>query len=187
MSAQDMYRSKQENVAVTEEYSALLQEIAKEKGCLFYDWFWASGGRTSILEWRKRSLAGVHLVSLTPRGYRLKAEMLGEALLVAFTDTSNQPFEVDVEAFQEAQIDRLLDFQTLEVATSTTTQEVATTNSNIRADSPPVVERLVRRVVAQGLQAVAQRLHMLFRRVSFLGLSPSGTMLVYLRFWNGTI
>lgn len=140
MSAQDMYRGKQENMAVTEEYSALLQEIAKEKGCLFYDWFWASGGRTSILEWRKRSLAGVHLVSLTPRGYRLKAEMLGEALLVAFTDTSNQPFEVDVEAFQEAQIDRLRDFQTLEVATSTTTQEVATTNSNIRADSPPVVE-----------------------------------------------
>ena len=44
-------------------------------------------------------------------GYRLKAEMLGEALLVAFTDTSNQPFEVDVEAFQEAQIDRLRDLK----------------------------------------------------------------------------
>ncbi len=141
VSGQDMYRSKQENVAVTEEYSALLQEIAKEKGCLLYDWFWASGGRTRILDWKSRRLANLDLISLKPTGYRLKAEMLGEALLVALNEETTQPTEVEVEAFREAQAERLLDFQTLEVAaTSTTTQEVTTSNTTIRAHSPPTVE-----------------------------------------------
>ena len=135
-----MYRSKQENVAVTEEYSALLHEIAKEKGCLLYDWFWASGGRTSILEWKKRKLANLDLVSLKPKGYRLKAEMLGEALLIALNGEATQSLEVEVEAFQQAQSKRLEAFQTLEVATSTTTQEVTTSNTTIRAQSPPTVE-----------------------------------------------
>ena len=141
LSGQDMYRSKQENVAVTEEYSALLHEIAKEKGCLLYDWFWASGGRTRILDWKTRQLANLNLISLKPKGYRLKAEMLGEALLVALNEETIQPTEVEVEAFREAQAERLLDFQTLEViATSTTTQEVTTSNTTIRAYSPPTVE-----------------------------------------------
>ncbi|MBA99933.1 MAG: hypothetical protein CMN34_03295 [Saprospirales bacterium] len=141
LSGQDMYRSKQENVAVTEEYSALLHEIAKEKGCLLYDWFWASGGRTRILDWKTLQLANLNLISLKPKGYRLKAEMLGEALLVALNEETIQPTEVEVEAFREAQAERLLDFQTLEViATSTTTQEVTTSNTTIRAYSPPTVE-----------------------------------------------
>ena len=140
LSGQDMYRGKQENMAVTEEYSALLHEIAKEKGCLFYDWFWASGGRTRILDWKTRKLANLDLISLKPKGYRLKAEMLGEALLVALNEETTQSTEVELEAFQEAQAKRLLDFQTLEVATSTTTQEVTTSNTTIRAQSPPTVE-----------------------------------------------
>ena len=140
MSAQDMYRGKKENVAVTEEYSMLLQEIASEKGCLLYDWFWASGGRTRILDWRKRMLAGPNLISLTPRGYRLKAEMLGEALLVALNEDSIQPSEVEIEAFRQEQAMRLQEFQTLEVATSTTTHEVTASTTTIRAHSPPAVE-----------------------------------------------
>ena len=138
MSAQDRYRKKKENIAVTQEYSNLLREIAKEKGCLMYDWFWASGGRARMVQWRMRNYAQHDLTSLTIKGYRLKAEMFGEALLHALTTPSISPSEVwvDVKALKEEQQQRLSDFSTLETASSTTTQEVVSSNSNITA-SPP--------------------------------------------------
>lgn len=138
MSAQDRYRKKKENIAVTQEYSTLLREIAKEKGCLMYDWFWASGGRARMVQWRMRNYAQHDLTSLTIKGYRLKAEMFGEALLHALTIPSISPSEVwvDVKALKEEQQQRLSDFSTLEPASSTTTQEVVSSNSDITA-SPP--------------------------------------------------
>ena len=138
ISAQDRYRKKKENIAVTQEYSNLLREIAKEKGCLIYDWFWASGGRARMAQWRMRNYAQHDLTSLTIKGYRLKAEMFGEALLHALTTPSASPAEVgvDVNALMEEQQQRLSDFSTLEPASSTTTQEVVSSNSNITASSP---------------------------------------------------
>ena len=61
-------------------------------------------------------------------------------MLIALNGEATQSLEVEVEAFQQAQSKRLEAFQTLEVATSTTTQEVTTSNTTIRAQSPPTVE-----------------------------------------------
>ena len=91
-----------------------------------------------MAQWRMRNYAQHDLTSLTIKGYRLKAEMFGEALLHALTTPSASPAEVgvDVNALMEEQQQRLSDFSTLEPASSTTTQEVVSSNSNITASSP---------------------------------------------------
>lgn len=58
----------------------LIQKIAKEQDCAFYDWYYISGGPGSMLKWVKSGLAQPDYVHLFIGGYQVKGEMFYEAL-----------------------------------------------------------------------------------------------------------
>jgi len=78
---QDMYY-KRRHVVSTESFSRLMQRVAKEKNCLFYNYFQVSGGKFSMLQWEKQQLGKKDRIHLTGEGYELK----GKLFLVAFLD-----------------------------------------------------------------------------------------------------
>ena len=77
---QDLYYHNR-NITSGDAFTKLIRKIAKEHQCLFYDWFWIAGGRATITEWRDRNFALNDLVHLNLHGYRLKGQMLGDALV----------------------------------------------------------------------------------------------------------
>ena len=77
-SAQDLY-SKGRNVTSGPAFSGLIERIAGEEGCAFWDWFWIAGGPATLMAWQERGLARKDGVHLTARGYELKGRLLGEA------------------------------------------------------------------------------------------------------------
>lgn len=85
-SVQDM-KYKGRKVTAAKEFSRLVRSIAAEQGCLFWDWYRISGGAGAIEKWKAAGLAQPDRVHLTVRGYRLRGELLSEALLRAFGPT----------------------------------------------------------------------------------------------------
>lgn len=79
-SSQDMYW-KGDNLLNGENFSKLIHRIAKEQDCGLFDWYWISGGRTTMLRWMDRSYAQPDGIHLSPRGYRLKGDLFTEAMV----------------------------------------------------------------------------------------------------------
>lgn len=76
--SQDIYRggySLQECM----EFSKFVKEFSKENNCAFYDWYWVSGGRFSMLQWNAAKLSQWDLVHLSHAGYQLKGQMIADA------------------------------------------------------------------------------------------------------------
>ncbi len=63
-----------------EKFSDLIQKIAKDTECAFYDWYWVSGGRTALKKWVYKGLAQPDYIHLTISGYRLKGNLIAEAM-----------------------------------------------------------------------------------------------------------
>lgn len=61
------------------DFSDLIREFSKLNQCLFYDWFWVSGGRFSMLRWHQNGLANWDMVHLTHAGYLLKGQLMAES------------------------------------------------------------------------------------------------------------
>ncbi len=61
-------------------YRDLIQKIAKEQDCGFYDWYYISGGPGAMTKWVKAGLAQPDYVHLFIGGYQIKGEMIYEAL-----------------------------------------------------------------------------------------------------------
>ena len=78
-STQDLYYH-QKNIKSGEKYSFLLQSIAKELDCAFWDWLWISGGPGSLKTWLNQGLARTDLIHLTNAGYKIKGKLLYDAL-----------------------------------------------------------------------------------------------------------
>lgn len=76
--SQDIYRGGY-SVPDCGSYSELIKEISKDNNCAFYDWYWVSGGRFSMLKWNNSALSKWDLVHLSSSGYKLKGQLITEA------------------------------------------------------------------------------------------------------------
>lgn len=79
-STQDMYW-KGDNLVHGEDFSDLIHRIAKQYDCGLFDWYWISGGRTTMSRWMERSYANPDGIHLSPKGYRLKGDLLTDAMI----------------------------------------------------------------------------------------------------------
>jgi LysM repeat protein/lysophospholipase L1-like esterase len=77
--SQDIYRGGY-SLPDCASFSSITREFSKENGCAFYDWYWVSGGRYSMLKWSSSQLAKWDLVHLTHQGYVLKGQMIAKAI-----------------------------------------------------------------------------------------------------------
>lgn len=71
------------NITASAQYAALIRKIAKEERTLFYDWYAIAGKQNSINHWRSLGFASKDGIHLNGKGYRVRAKLLGEALLNA--------------------------------------------------------------------------------------------------------
>lgn len=79
-SVQDMNR-RGRNITSAKLFSSFVRDIALEKKCLFYDWFRVSGGARKMKKWVAMQYAHKDNVHLTVKGYRLKGQLMGQAIL----------------------------------------------------------------------------------------------------------
>jgi lysophospholipase L1-like esterase len=82
--AQDM-KLQGRTITAAAELSALLRRIAAERDILFYDWYAIAGGNGSMGAWVSAGLGRPDNVHLSNAGYRLKGQLLGEALVEALS------------------------------------------------------------------------------------------------------
>lgn len=78
-SAQDMNWRKM-NLEKGEDFSDLIHRIAREQDCGMFDWYWISGGRTAMSRFMDKGYAN-DWIHLSPKGYRLKGDLLTDAML----------------------------------------------------------------------------------------------------------
>ena len=76
---QDMYR-RGVNMSAGRSLSLLIREIARKENCLFFDWYWISGGPETMKQWVSYGLAQRDHIHLTGAGYKLKGRLLAGAL-----------------------------------------------------------------------------------------------------------
>lgn len=79
-STQDLYYRRR-NIQSGTDFTKLIRRLAEEHDCLFYDWFWIAGGRATLKQWRDKSFAQRDLIHLNLHGYRLKGQMLADAII----------------------------------------------------------------------------------------------------------
>ena len=93
ISPQDMnYHHK--DITAVRDLSLHLRSIALAQGCLYYDWYQVAGGPQTMINWATDKYASKDNIHLTSKGYRLKGELLGDALLDAL-QPSEIPFQND--------------------------------------------------------------------------------------------
>jgi len=76
--SQDIYRG---GYSLTDclAFSDVIREFSNQHHCLFYDWYWVSGGRYSMMRWSQNALAKWDMVHLTHSGYLLKGQLMAES------------------------------------------------------------------------------------------------------------
>ena len=79
-SVQDM-NFRRRNIDAAQKFSQLMRELSAENDCLFYDWFRVSGGADSMTWWHAYGLASQDQIHLSSLGYRIKGELMAQALL----------------------------------------------------------------------------------------------------------
>jgi LysM repeat protein/lysophospholipase L1-like esterase len=87
---QDLYY-KQKNIKSCEQFSLLLQGIAKELDCGLWDWFWISGGPKVLKNWQAEGLARTDLIHLTNSGYKVKGKLLYDGIENTFAYLNKYP------------------------------------------------------------------------------------------------
>lgn len=89
-STQDMYW-KGDNLVHGEDFSNHIHRIAKQQDCGMFDWYWISGGRTTMSRWQDRGYANPDGIHLSPKGYRLKGDLLTDAMIRTMAYMENNP------------------------------------------------------------------------------------------------
>ncbi|MFM8432244.1 MAG: GDSL-type esterase/lipase family protein [Bacteroidota bacterium] len=79
-SVQDM-NLRRRNITAAAPFSKLVERIAMEENCLFYDWYLVAGGSRSMKSWVANGIGGGDALHLTGEGYRLKGRLLAAAIL----------------------------------------------------------------------------------------------------------
>ena len=80
---QDSYLNNS-NIENAYHYSNFIKEFCKNKDIAFYDYFTVAGGRYAMKKWNDSGLAQNDLIHLTTKGYKLKGELLTNALLNSY-------------------------------------------------------------------------------------------------------
>jgi len=117
-STQDMYYKR--HLRSGEIYSDLVKKIAFENDCLFYDWFWVSGGNYSMKIWQKENLGRRDGVHLTVKGSTLKGEMLADAIKNTVSEINAGEYN---SVISNAEYNRILGI-TEEISADSTSVEV---------------------------------------------------------------
>lgn len=78
-------RYKGNDITVAATFSALIRKIAQQENVMFYDWYQISGGHKSIENWKYLGFASKDNIHLNAKGYRIRSELLGKALLSAIS------------------------------------------------------------------------------------------------------
>lgn len=107
---QDLYY-RYRNISSGHKFSSLIRSLAKELDCMFWDWYWVSGGQSVLKKWRDEGLAQRDLIHLTAPGYRLKGRLLAEAFAATMDSLRTTPdidsLIMDTRPLLEAQSARL--------------------------------------------------------------------------------
>lgn len=90
-------------------FSDLIRSIAKEDSCLFFDWFWISGGYGTIKQFQAKGLAQADGVHLTMPGYTLKGDLLAQAFINTMrwmdTHTNADSLVLNVDSLKKVQLE----------------------------------------------------------------------------------
>lgn len=75
------------------ELAGILQSLAKEMDCLFWDWYWISGGRKALTNWKDSELASGEILKLNYAGLRTKGTLFFKAIeqLLEANNQNNLP------------------------------------------------------------------------------------------------
>jgi lysophospholipase L1-like esterase len=108
-SVQDM-NYKGLNISKAKDFSDLIRKISIQEDCIFYDWFYISGGRFSMKQWDENLLARKDNIHLTPLGYKVKAELFFNAIQKSIFDFKNNNLkvklllDVPIDTFKNSQL-----------------------------------------------------------------------------------
>ncbi|CAN5168744.1 GDSL-type esterase/lipase family protein [soil metagenome] len=78
-STMDMYY-RGDHVQSGETFSDIIRKVAREENCGFYDWYWVAGGWDVMPKFKADQLCNPDGVHMSPRGYRMKADLFSEAM-----------------------------------------------------------------------------------------------------------
>ena len=78
-STMDMYY-KYRHVRSGEKFSDLIHSVAREENCGVYDWYWIAGGWKAMEKFDSTNLGQPDRIHLTMKGYRLKGDLLVNAM-----------------------------------------------------------------------------------------------------------
>lgn len=81
-SAQDMNR-RGLNVKAGRNFSERVKVVARDQKCLFFDWYWLSGGPHTMYRWVEKKYGQPDNIHLTIAGAKIKGKLLNEALMKA--------------------------------------------------------------------------------------------------------
>lgn len=88
--AQDLYWKKI-NIKSGLAFTEIIHRVAKEKNCAVYDWYWVAGGQTVMRDWVKAKIAQNDMIHLNEKGYRIKGDLLFEALRSTINEMEQKP------------------------------------------------------------------------------------------------
>ena len=90
-SPQDLYWKGKNCTASPPQFWALLQRVAKDLDCGLYDWFAVAGGQATLNYWKEAGLCRTDMVHLTIPSYKLKGDLLFEALSQTVAQCRQRP------------------------------------------------------------------------------------------------
>lgn len=79
-STQDLYR-KGKYITAGPVFRDLMDSLAKEQNCMFWNWYDLSGGLKTIRTWNELGYAQGDFIHLTQKGYEIKGEMLAKSII----------------------------------------------------------------------------------------------------------
>ena len=105
-STQDMYR-RGRNLRSGTAFSDLIRRIAKEQHCMFFDWFWISGGPMTMRKWQESGLSQGDMIHLGWKGAKLKGDLLADAFIRTMNWLDEHPgadsLVLELDSAQKAQ------------------------------------------------------------------------------------
>lgn len=100
-STMDMYY-KYNHVVSGEKFSALIHTVAKAENCGVYDWYWIAGGWKAMAKFDSTGLGQPDRIHLTLKGYRLKGDLLVNAMQQTIRWMEQHPTEPQYVLFTDS-------------------------------------------------------------------------------------
>lgn len=89
-STQDLYR-KGKYITAGPEFRDLMDSLAREQKCMFWNWYDLSGGLRTIRTWESLGYCQSDYIHLTQKGYKVKGEFLASSILNTVKKVENNP------------------------------------------------------------------------------------------------